>query len=58
MNYIWTIQKKSVVEIINSKGEYYPDFHYGKKVCKHNICSAIYNIYSTNDIIVVCCALY
>ena len=33
MNYIWTIQKKSVVEIINSKGEYYPDFHYGKKVC-------------------------
>lgn len=33
MNYIWTIQKKSVVDIINSKGVYYPDFYYKKSRC-------------------------
>lgn len=26
MNYFWTVQSKEVVDIINSKGEYYPDF--------------------------------
>ncbi|MBZ9634633.1 hypothetical protein [Clostridium sp. FP1] len=33
MNYVWTIQKKSVVDISNSKGGYYPNFRYDQKKC-------------------------
>ena len=33
MNYLWTIQKKSVIEIIESNGCYYPNFKYKNKKC-------------------------
>lgn len=33
LSYLWTIQKKSVLDIINSKGVYYPTFRYDKRDC-------------------------
>ncbi|MCR3758880.1 hypothetical protein KYB31_07740 [Clostridium felsineum] len=35
MKYIWTIQKKSIVNIINIEDEYYPNFQYNNRKCNN-----------------------
>lgn len=48
MSYFWTVQSKEVVDIINSKGEYYPDFARRSKKEYRMVLNSFNNINKTN----------
>lgn len=48
MSYFWTVQSKEVVDIINSKGEYYPDFAYHNARDYRIVLKSFNNINKTN----------